>query len=257
MSASARDHSSKRSRLKPRPQGGSSAPGDVLEDDGDADVVPSRPLLKLPIPRPVSPLSSSMDHVGEITFSVCARCTAKSDSTSESNSSKAWRNLAALLLPPPMCVRRSSRISRSRIPTTSAGSNSRPSASCHGSSTPSLRDASNLSNSIAQRTTSSATSSPQRSRTSPKVSFIMPPTASHFGASVFSSYGRNVGSPRSDTSRGTPSEPVMQPRCSRAQSRSERPMLCNQGSSRRPTKRTGTEAPLRCACSAAARAAVT
>mmetsp|Transcript_37363 Transcript_37363/g.98523 ORF Transcript_37363/g.98523 Transcript_37363/m.98523 type:complete len:340 (+) Transcript_37363:432-1451(+) len=206
-----------------------------------------------------------MDHAAE---SPCSRCPSPPSRSKEDTSEPAsYSRLEPGARPRPTAIAlprlsvpaaaRKAANSRSRISMISAGSSSLPSASCQGNSKPERREASCLSSSMAHFTTSMATSSPHLSRTSPKLSRKRPPRASQIGSCVVASKGRKFGSPSKETSRGTPSELVTQPRCSKAQACSSSPHDRNQDSSKRPTKRTGTEAPLRLARRAAARALFT
>mmetsp|Transcript_48025 Transcript_48025/g.115578 ORF Transcript_48025/g.115578 Transcript_48025/m.115578 type:complete len:243 (-) Transcript_48025:12-740(-) len=138
---------------------------------------------------------------------------------------------------------------------TSAGSSSRSSSGCHGSSMPTRREASYLSSSFAQRTTSRATSSPKRLRTSPSESCNTPPRACHLSSPVAWSYGEKLGSPRRLTSCRIPSLSGKHPPCSRPASRSESPQAHISCSSNRPATLVGTLAPWYFAFSAADRAA--
>mmetsp|Transcript_49464 Transcript_49464/g.132357 ORF Transcript_49464/g.132357 Transcript_49464/m.132357 type:complete len:210 (+) Transcript_49464:404-1033(+) len=145
--------------------------------------------------------------------------------------------------------------SRSMRLITSAGSSSRSSRGCHGSSIPTRREASYLSSSLAQRTTSRATSSPKRLRTSPSESCRTPPRACHLNSPVAWSYGRKFGSPRRLTSCRIPESSGKQPPCSKPASRSDNPHSHMRCSSSLPATLVGTLAPRYFAFSAADRAA--
>mmetsp|Transcript_46344 Transcript_46344/g.108594 ORF Transcript_46344/g.108594 Transcript_46344/m.108594 type:complete len:219 (-) Transcript_46344:74-730(-) len=140
---------------------------------------------------------------------------------------------------------------------TSAGSNSRSSTGCHGSSNPTRREASYSSSSLAQRSTSCATSSPKRQRTSSKERRRRPPRAVHLTWPVFGLYGRKPGSPSRLTSCRIPSASGRQPPCRSPASRAAMPRAATRRSSRRPATLVGMQAPRHFACSATDRAAST